>query len=108
MPVPWVQIVQWVPSILEVSRQLLQETRKRPSGTDTVPLAGEVLPTELAARIAALEENERRLAELINRMAEHIGQLTEAVTALHKQLKWLLVGQAVLVAAVIIAALAVK
>lgn len=107
MPVPWVQIVQWVPSILEVSRQLLQETRKQSPET-APPLTGEVLPTELTARIATLEENERRLAELINRMAEHIGQLTEAVTALHKQLRWLLVGQAVLVAAVIIAAIAVK
>ena len=52
MPVPWVQIVQWVPSILEVSRQLLQEARKRPAAT---PMTGNELPGELAARIATLE-----------------------------------------------------
>lgn len=107
MPVPWVQIVQWVPSILEVSRQLLQETRKR-SPEAAAALSGDVPPTDLTARIATLEENERRLAELINRMAEHIGQLTEAVTALHKQLRWLLVGQAVLVGVVVVTAFAMR
>lgn len=103
MPVPWVQIVQWVPSILEVSRQLLQEARKRPAAT---PMTGNELPGELAARIATLEENERRQVELLHQMAEHIGEMTHALTALHKQYRWLLAGQAVLVAVVVIAAIA--
>ena len=55
MAVPWVQIVQWVPSILEVSRQLLQETRKRSSET-AAPLGAEALPTELTARIPVAAE----------------------------------------------------
>lgn len=103
MPVPWVQIVQWVPSILEVSRQLLQEARKRPEAT---PLTGNELPAELAARIATLEENERRQVELLHKMAEHIGEMTHALAALHRQYRWLLAGQAVLVVVVVIAAIA--
>ncbi len=107
MAVPWVQIVQWVPSILEVSRQVLQEVRKKPGPADLNPAAAE-LPEALATRITALEKNEQRLAELMNQMAEHIGQLTLAVTSLHKQLKWLFVGQAVLVAAVVATAIATR
>lgn len=103
MAVPWVQIVQWVPSILEVSRQILKETRKKPGsqlvGDEDTSLA------DAAARIAWLEENERRQAELINQMAEHIGQLTLAVTELRKQMRWLIVGQVALVAVVVIAVL---
>lgn len=107
MAVPWVQIVQWVPSILEVSRQVLQEVRKKPGSAD-LNLASADLPEALAERITALEKNEQRLAELMNQMAEHIGQLTLAVTALHKQLRWLLIGQAVLVAAVVVTAIIVR
>ena len=106
MAVPWMQIVQWVPSILEVSRQVLQEVRKRPP-VDALEAMDEA-PGAFADRIAALEKNEQRLAELINQMAEHIGQLTLAVTALHKQLKWLLIGQAVLVTVVVVVAFAVR
>jgi hypothetical protein len=105
MPVPWVQIVQWVPSILEVSRQLLQEARKKPVVT---PLTGEELPAELAARIATLEQNERRQIELLHQMAEHIGEMTHAMSALHKQFRWLIAGQAVLVVVVIVAAIATR
>ena len=100
MAVPWVQIVQWVPSILEVSRQLLTEARKRPA-PQTLPLTGEELPVELVARISTLEENERRQAELLHQMAEHIGQMTHALTDLHKQLRWLIAGQVVLVLVVV-------
>ena len=89
MPVPWVQIVQWVPSILEVSRELLHRTRRLPPR----PARDPADPSDPLARIAALEENERRQAELVNRMAEQTAQLTAAVTALHRQTQWLMVGQ---------------
>lgn len=85
MPVPWMQIVQWVPSILEVSRELLNRSRRTPATPDS----------DLAARLAALEENERRQAELVNHMAEQTAKLTAAVTALHRQTRWLMVGQGV-------------
>src|SRR5215510_10245718 len=88
MPVPWVQIVQWVPSILEVSKELLQRTRRLPPPTK-IPAD----PSDPLARLAALEENERRQAELVSRMAEQTAQLTAAVTALHRQTQWLMAGQ---------------
>lgn len=94
MPVPWIQIVQWVPSILEVSRELLKRTRRVPVESDADP----------ATRLAALEENERRQAELVNHMAEQTAQLTAAVTTLHRQMQWLMLSQCI---AAIIAVIAV-
>jgi uncharacterized coiled-coil protein SlyX len=94
MAVPWMQIVQLMPSIVDLSRELL----KRTSGAQ---------PTEtLEARIAALEENERRQAELVKTMADQLVQLTSAATALHRQLRLLLIGQ-VVTAALAIAALVI-
>jgi dienelactone hydrolase len=89
MPVPWLQIVQWVPSILELSRELLNRSRRLPPTS-----AGHSAdPADHAARLAALEENERRQAELVSRMAEQTAQLTAAVTVLHRQTRWLVLGQ---------------
>lgn len=105
MPVPWLQIVQLVPSIVDVSRELLKKTRRQPP-----PLADAQLPRDegtvaLLARVAALEENERRQAELINQMAEQIAVLSRAVTDLHHRSMWLVFAAAGAVA-VAIAALA--
>ena len=74
MPVPWIQIVQWVPSILELSKELLNRSRR-------VPSAPGGAPADPAARLAALEENERRQAELVSRMAQQTAQLSAAVTS---------------------------
>ena len=71
MPVPWLQIVQLVPSILDVSRELLRKTRTLP----TPPAEPDGGNDALSARVARLEENERRQAELINQMAEQIASL---------------------------------
>src|SRR5262245_49043569 len=97
MPVPWLQIVNLMPSILDVSRELLKRTRKTP------PAAEGQLPVEaspLEARISALEENERRQAELIKTMADQLAQLADAATALHRLTRWLIavVGASVAVA----------
>lgn len=87
MAVPWLQIVQLVPSIVEVSRELLKRTSKMapPSGAAPAPHTRD----ELAARIAALEENERRQAELVSQMAEQLAALTRATTMLHRRMQWL-------------------
>jgi len=84
-----------MPSILEVSRELLKRTRRAPpgppvppDGTNGVVVAG----ASLEPRIAALEENERRQAELVTRMADQLAQLTTAVTALHVQTRRLQIG----------------
>ena len=86
MAVPWLQIVQLVPSIVEVSRELLKRTKRLPPPQE-MPLAQ--TPDELAHRVLTLEENERRQAELVSEMAEQIANVTRALTALHRQVLWL-------------------
>lgn len=96
MAVPWMQIVQWVPSILEVSRQVLRQNRQQTTLAQSDP------DDPLPARVTALEENQRRSAELLNQMAEHTSQLALAVAALHKQMKWMMVVQVALILTVVV------
>jgi hypothetical protein len=95
-----------MPSILDVSRELLRRTRRLPAdepvpGTDLVPAGASLEP-----RVRALEENERRQAELVNSMADQLAQLTNALGALHGQVRLLIMGQ-VVTAVLAIAALVV-
>jgi len=99
MPVPWLQIVQLVPSILDVSRELLRKTRTLP----TPPAEPGSDNDALASHVARLEENERRQAELINQMAEQIASLSRAVTVLHQRVIWLTAGLSVAIVAAVIA-----
>jgi hypothetical protein len=87
MPVPWLQIVQLVPSILDVSRELMKRTKQAPPSAET-PLVAST-PDELASRVASLEENERRQAELVAQMAEQLAGVARAVTDLHRRVIWL-------------------
>jgi hypothetical protein len=98
MAVPWLQIVQLVPSIVEVSRELLKRTKGA-----TPAAAAPQSDDDLALRIIALEENERRQAELVSQMAEQLAGLTRAITALHQRMLWLSAACAVSVLAAIIA-----
>ncbi|HEY7640639.1 MAG TPA: hypothetical protein VH814_13020 [Steroidobacteraceae bacterium] len=100
MAVPWLQIVQLVPSILDVSRELMKRTKQAPPPT---PALASPSYEELAARVASLEENERRQAELVAQMAEQLAGVARAVTDLHKRVLWLTAAAAV---AVILAAAA--
>jgi hypothetical protein len=105
MAVPWVQIVSLMPSILDVSRELLRRTRKLPApdaegGSDHDPASA------AEARIRRLEENERRQAELITSMADQLSQLTAAASALHQVTRWLIVGQGVTAALAVVAIVA--
>ena len=99
MAVPWTQILRWAPELITISRELMQRTKKTPSSTELVRADNHY---DLEARIAALEENERRQAELVERMAEQQADLAGAVVTLHKQQRRL-VG-AVVVLAVLLAA----
>ena len=86
MPVPWLQIVQLVPSILDVSRELMKRTKQSSSATQLpVPANND----ELAARVVSLEENERRQAELVAQMAEQLAGVARAITDLHRRVLWL-------------------
>jgi hypothetical protein len=87
MALPWLQIVQLVPSIVDVSRELMRKTKRLPAAP-----GGEIPPDApdhaLYDRLAALEENEQRQAELVGQMAEQIAKLTRAVTVLHQRVVW--------------------
>lgn len=100
MAVPWTQIIRWAPQILSVSRDLLQRSRRDapPPGPATPGDGGK---SGLAARIAALEDNERRQAELVDRMAAQQAELARAVVTLHRQVRWLLVATIVLTLGVV-------
>lgn len=93
MAVPWVQIVRLMPSILDVSRELLRRTRKFPEAEGGQLPAGRDQAESLEARVRALEENERRQAELVTNMADQLSKLTAAASALHTVTRWLIVGQ---------------
>jgi hypothetical protein len=86
--VPWLKIVQLAPSIIDVSRELLKLSKKTPSEPPVVANTLES-ESELAQRIVALEENERRQAELASQMAQQIDALSQAVTDLHRRVLWL-------------------
>lgn len=93
MPVPWIQIVRLMPTILDVSRDLLKRAR-RLSPADSSSDSDRIgTGLTLEARISALEENERRQAELVTNMADQLAQLTTAVTALHAQMRRLVYVQ---------------
>ncbi|HKU13077.1 MAG TPA: hypothetical protein VJQ52_01705 [Steroidobacteraceae bacterium] len=94
MAVPWLQIVQLVPSILDVSRELMKRTKTPPPALPAASAAGH---EELVARIASLEENERRQAELVAQMAEQLAGVARAVTDLHRRVLWLTAAAAVAV-----------
>jgi hypothetical protein len=92
MAVPWLQIVQLVPSILDVSRELMKRTKQKPPAAQ---LPATQSYDELAARVASLEENERRQAELVAQMAEQLAGVARAVTDLHRRVLWLTAAAAV-------------
>lgn len=97
MPVPWLQIVQLVPSILDVSRELMKRTKQTSTPTPEQALEAPSYD-DLAMRIASLEDNERRQAELVAQMAEQLAGVARAVTDLHKRVLWLTAAAAVAVA----------
>lgn len=87
MPVPWAKLIVFAPQIIDLSRELLQRARGRPAATQ---LARAEEPVDLAQRLAALEENEQRQAELVERMATQQAQLSQAVVTLHRRQRWLI------------------
>jgi hypothetical protein len=93
MPVPWKQLIMLTPQIIELSRELLARVRGRPKET---PLARAGDDGDLGQRVAALEDNERRQAELVERMATQQADLSRAVLTLHRRQSWLIAAIVVL------------
>lgn len=102
MALPWLQIVQLVPSIVDVSRELLRKN-KRPELDPNVPHA----MGDIESRIALLEENERKQAELVSQMAEQMAVMTKLVVELRSRLFWM-TGVAALAAVLAIVAIALR
>jgi hypothetical protein len=97
MAVPWVQILRWAPQIIGLSSDLLQRSRRTPPAAPPAHLHDR---SDLEERLVALEENERRQAELIERMAEQQALLSRAVLALHRR-ENVLIGALVVLAALL-------
>jgi len=102
MALPWLQIVQLVPSIVDVSRELLKKNKPPPPA----PPGAHHSIAELSARVTALEENERSQAELVSRMAEQLSVLTKMVVELRTRLLWM-IGVAALASGLAIVAIVV-
>lgn len=80
--VPWGKIITYGPTIIETAGALLESVKKRfgkkresASGTEPADLSVQAL----ADRIAALEANEVRQAELVSNIAEQLGGLSDAL-----------------------------
>lgn len=95
MPVPWKQLIMFTPQIIDLSRELLRRARGKPGESAPAPVTGE---GDVAQRLAALEENERRQAELVERMALQQAELSRAVLTLHRRQRWLIAAVVVLAA----------
>lgn len=95
MPVPWKQLIMFTPQIIDLSRELLRRARGQPGESAPTPVTGE---GDVAQRLAALEENERRQAELVERMATQQAELSRAVVTLHRRQRWLIAAVVVLAA----------
>lgn len=93
MPVPWKQLLLFTPQIIDLSRELLKRVRGTPTA---IPLVRAADPGDLPQRVAALEDNERRQAELVERMATQQAELSKAVVALHRRQRWLIAAVAAL------------
>lgn len=97
MAIPWFQIVQWVPQIVSLSKELLQQSKTARRGDSRSD----------DERLADLEERERKHAELVARMAQQLAAMAEVVTALRKQLLMLrIISLASLLAAAVALAMA--
>jgi hypothetical protein len=92
--VPWAKLLMFTPQIIDLSRELLKRARGGQSAGTALVRAEE--PTDLAQRLAALEENEQRQAELVERMATQQAELSQAVVVLHRRQRWLMAAVAVL------------
>lgn len=101
MAIPWLQLVKYAPSILAMTNELLQKTRRAEPPLGQV--AGEHPdPGELAPRVALLQHDLRRQAEALHELAKQMEGLTTAVGEARRALRTALgLGGGALVTAVI-------
>lgn len=100
MPLPWKQLIMFTPQIIDLSRELLKRARGTPEAAGAAP--GPADDRDLPRRVAALEDNERRQAELVERMALQQAELSRAVVTLHRRQRWLIAAVAILAVLLIV------
>ena len=99
MALPWIRLARLAPVALALARALL----------DVPPPSSKAAGKDLSARLAALEDVQRKQAEAVHALAEQTAALAEAAEALRRQVRTLLVvaivGGLVALAALIVALL---
>jgi len=86
--VPWGKIITYGPTIIETAGTLLESVKKRfgkKKDPQPSPEPVDISLSALAERISALEANEIRQAELISKMAEQLGSLSDALQVLSRR-----------------------
>ncbi len=93
--VPWGDVIEATPQIMQAARKLLGSTQKTPPGA-AAPTAATGAPVDplqaMQARITQLEEEQRASAVLIQSLAEQNAQLVRAIDALRVRSQRLLWG----------------
>ncbi len=74
MPIPWVQLIRLAPTILSLTREVMQRT------------AAPARPLDRDARIAELEANLHKQAEALHALATQMEGLTRALASLRRAL----------------------
>ena len=92
MPVPWARLALLAPTVLGLARDLLQP--RQPQGP---PLK------DLEARLAAIQDTQRKEAEVMHALAEQTAALADAAAALRRQSRVIL---GVAIAGAVLAAIA--
>ena len=93
MAVPWARLALLAPTVLGLARELLQP--KKPA--QAPPLK------DLEARLAAIQDTQRKEAEVVHALAEQTAALADAAAALRRQSRVIL---GVAIAGAVLAAIA--
>jgi hypothetical protein len=83
--IPWKHILPYIPTVVDTARELLGAAKK------TEPAAVATAGSELGDRVAQLEANERKQAELVQTMAEQQEQLATSIRILESRVKLLFI-----------------
>ncbi|MGE4330684.1 hypothetical protein [Diaphorobacter sp.] len=84
--VPWGEVIEATPQIMQAARKLMSNTRKAPADAPAQRI--DSTPDHIAAlqaRLAQLEEDQRSSAVLIESLAEQNAQLVRAVDGLRRR-----------------------
>jgi len=79
---PWNLLLNQLPTVMRAVDTLIETTSRRNAERDTLPKLD-----SLAARVSALEDQQRQSADLLKQLAEHIAAVETAADGLSTQLR---------------------